>query len=58
MLMGALESGTHALLEHMFGPANLLSWLVNAPVTVPPPCRSTDAGDGSRRPLRAGAQQI
>ena len=58
MLMGALESGSDALIQYVFETAHVLSWLVDAPTEVSPPLRdggnSVVANGMSRQPLRAG----
>ena len=56
MLMGALESGSDALIRYVFETAHVLSWLVEAPTEVQPPPRAGSAADAPpRQPLRAGA---
>ena len=57
MLMGALESGSDALIGYVFETAHVLSWLVEAPTEVnPPPRADGGAADAPlRQPLRAGA---
>ncbi len=55
MLMGALESGSDALMRYVFETAHVLSWLVDAPTEVSPPSRGGSVANGmSRQPLRAG----
>ena len=56
MLMGALESGSDALIQYVFETAHVLSWLVDAPTEVSPPPRGGSVANGmSRQPLRAGS---
>ena len=56
MLMGALESGSDALMAYVFETASVLTWLVEAPAEVRPPPRPGADADAPPRPaLRAGA---
>ena len=37
-----LETGSDAIVEHLFGDCDLLGWLLNAPAQFEPECRGGD----------------
>ena len=54
LILHALDSGTPAIVEHLFDTCNLLRWLTQAPEKVQPAPRDGDKKASDRQPIRAG----
>jgi len=54
LILHALDSGTPAIVEHLFEGCNLLGWITHAPDKVQPTRREGDDNASQRKPIRAG----
>ena len=54
LVLHALDSGTPAVVEHLFEECSLLGWISQAPQQVQPSPREGDQHAGQRNPIRAG----
>ena len=54
LILHALDSGTPAIVEHLFSECKLLGWISHAPDKVQPTPREGDENAAHRKPIRAG----
>lgn len=54
LVLHALDSGTPAVVEHLFEECSLLGWISGAPQQVQPTPREGDQHAAQRKPIRAG----
>ncbi|DBB02911.1 hypothetical protein WJX77_008919 [Trebouxia sp. C0004] len=54
LILHALDTGTPAIVEHLFDTCKLLRWLTQAPEKVQPAPREGDKKASDRQPIRAG----
>ncbi|KAK9810040.1 hypothetical protein WJX72_003859 [[Myrmecia] bisecta] len=54
LINSALANGSDSIIDHLFGPCNLVSWLATAPEQVTPVARANDPRAESRPTVRAG----